>query len=120
MLRIIVVTALAYFATSGAGLARWIKAEGAKEDPPEIRRWIEGLTDKQGRSCCASADGYRPSEVEYDTEHNHYTALVNGRWIDIPNEAVLTVPNKKGIALLWYYMSGNTVVVRCFLPGSGL
>jgi hypothetical protein len=54
---------------------------------PEIRSWIESLRDAYGVSCCATADGYRPDEVEWDMADNHYRVKVENSWIVVPDSA---------------------------------
>lgn len=86
---------------------------------PAIRRWIEGLTDRQGRGCCATADGFRPEEVVWDMEGNHYKVMIKGKWYVVPEGAVITEGNRVGYAIVWYYTNNGEVTIRCFLPGSG-
>ena len=86
---------------------------------PDIKRWVEGLTDTQGRGCCATADGFRPDEVEWDIAENSYRAMIAGKWFTVPDGAVIKETNRIGYALVWYYMDNGTVHIRCFLPGSG-
>jgi hypothetical protein len=86
---------------------------------PEIRTWVEGLTDKQGHGCCATADGFRPEEVEWDTSENSYRVRIDGHWFTVPDEAVVKEPNRIGYAIVWYYVYAGTLTIRCFLPGSG-
>ena len=86
---------------------------------PDIKRWVEGLTDTQGRGCCATADGFRPDEVEWDIAENSYRVMIAGEWFTVPDGAVIKETNRIGYALVWYYVSNGSVFIRCFLPGSG-
>src|SRR5262245_35767120 len=65
---------------------------------PDIKRWVEGLTDGQGRGCCATADGFRPEEVEWDTAENSYRVRIDGKWFVVPDGAVIKEPNRIGYA----------------------
>jgi hypothetical protein len=85
----------------------------------EIKTWIEGLTDEKGRGCCATADGFRPEEVEWDMNQNAYRVMIGGEWFNVPDGAVIKESNKIGYALVWYYTDSGNVFIRCFLPGSG-
>jgi hypothetical protein len=49
----------------------------------------------------------------------HYRARVDGEWIDVPDEAVVTEPNKYGGAVVRSYKdSDGKMQIRCFLPGA--
>jgi hypothetical protein len=86
---------------------------------PEIKRWVEGLTDDKGRGCCATADGFRPDEVEWDMSENAYRVMISGQWFTVPDGAVIKQTNRIGYALVWYYFDNGALMIRCFLPGSG-
>src|SRR5262245_35083911 len=53
---------------------------------PEIKRWVESLTDEKGRGCCATADGFRPEEVEWDMTENAYRVMIAGQWFTVRSE----------------------------------
>lgn len=89
------------------------------EVSPEIKTWVQGLTDHQGRGCCATADGFRPEEVEWDIAQSAYRVMIGGQWFNVPDNAVIKEPNRIGFAMVWYYTDDGTVFIRCFLPGSG-
>jgi len=91
---------------------------------PDIKAWAGSLENKLKEGCCATADGWKPEAVEYDTAGNHYRVRIEGEWYDVPIDAVLDVPNKFGFAVVWYYrtyLNGekSTIFIRCFLPGAG-
>jgi hypothetical protein len=94
-----------------------------RDTDPALRKWVEGLTDKNGKGCCETADGH-PTEYEWDIAENRYRARIEGEWYVVPVEAVIEGPNKLGYATVWYWSSweldGNkTHHIRCFLPGPG-
>jgi len=41
---------------------------------------------------------------------------VNGVWTAVPDEALITEPNKLGRPMLWLDQLDR---IRCFIPGSG-
>jgi hypothetical protein len=86
---------------------------------PEVKRWVEGLTDDKGRGCCATADGFRPEEVDWDMSQNNYKVMIGGQWYMVPEGAVVKESNRIGYALVWYYVDNGALFIRCFLPGSG-
>jgi hypothetical protein len=90
---------------------------------PAIRDWVQGLKDKTGEGCCDTADG-QPAEYEWDIAANRYRARIEGEWYDVPDDAVITGPNKLGYATVWTwwvwdYDGKKTHHIRCFLPGPG-
>ena len=82
------------------------------------------LSSKKAGSCCSNFDG-RPPEAIVQTSDNHYQVMLEGQWVDVPDDAVLDVPNKYGKAVVWYSKSWRSTVtgqeggfyIRCFLPG---
>jgi hypothetical protein len=50
----------------------------------------------------------------------HYRVRLHGEWIVVPDNAVVTEPNKFGPAVVWPYMgTDGQTQIRCFLPGAG-
>lgn len=93
---------------------------GQYNPSPEIKAWVENLTDHHGVGCCATADGY-PTEAVWDTDRHGYRVKIHDRWYPVPESAVLTVPNRLGHAVVWYWSdSDGGVYIRCFLPGAGV
>jgi hypothetical protein len=92
---------------------------------PETKAWIEGLTNRGGKSCCSTADGIRPEEVEWDVHINGYRVRIDGRWHEVPDYALLKERNRLGFAIVWFFWVNNgsdppdDIYIMCFLPGSG-
>jgi hypothetical protein len=93
--------------------------------PDEIRTWIESLADGKGVPCCATADGAVPEEFTWDIGANHYRVKVYGKWVTVPDAAVIKGSNRLGHAVVWIayddpvFESEPILSVRCFLPGPG-
>ena len=87
---------------------------------PEVSAWVKSLMNGNGVACCATADGWRPSAVEWDRTINGYKVQIEGKWVDVPDDAVIHGPNKLGHAEVWYYHVDGVPTVRCFLPGEGM
>jgi hypothetical protein len=84
---------------------------------PELGHWIKSLKNKEGDGCCDTADGY-PAEARWDAKGGRYNVFIKGQWIEVPDSALLTGPNKLGYAMEWHYYVNGKPVVRCFLPGT--
>jgi hypothetical protein len=84
---------------------------------PEMKAWFDGLRSGKG-PCCSDADGSAVSDVDWQTHDGHYQVRIDGEWVDVPDEAVITVPNKIGRTMVWPIRGYRGLTVRCFLPGS--
>ncbi len=86
---------------------------------PALHAWFDHLASSKGL-CCSFADGFSIEDVDWDTDGTGYRVRVDGKWIDVPDAAVVTEPNRFGPAVVWPYQDadGNTQI-RCFLPGAG-
>jgi hypothetical protein len=88
---------------------------------PEIKDWFSHLSSKRGL-CCADADGTSDPDWmgKKGADGNwHYQVKLKGNWIEVPDEAVITEPNKVGRTIVWTYDLYGTTFVRCFMPGPG-
>jgi hypothetical protein len=47
--------------------------------------------------------GVKTPGGEYDIAAEHYRVRVDGKWHDVPGDAVLDEPNKFGLAMVWFY-----------------
>lgn len=87
-----------------------------------LKQWFDGLASGKGL-CCSSADGLAIKDVDWDTHgqapNSGYRVRIEGIWIDVPKDAVVTVPNKFGAAVVWPYVEAGKTLVRCFMPGGG-
>jgi hypothetical protein len=80
----------------------------------EQRDWVRGLRAANGASCCDDADGIDPV---WDIEDGRYRVRYGTQWLVVSPEALLTQPNRIGVARAWLAHGDNEVFVRCFLPG---
>jgi hypothetical protein len=97
--------------------------EGRYRDAP-LHEWFERLASGKGL-CCSFADGYMVEDADWDTKNGHYRVRVpkalNSKdmvWIDVPDEAVITEPNKAGRTMVWPLYIYGALSIRCFMPGS--
>ena len=84
---------------------------------PEIKAWFDGLASRKG-PCCSDADGSAVSDVDWETSGNHYRVRIDGEWVDVPEEAVITEPNRVGRTMVWPIRGYLGLTIRCFMPGS--
>ena len=48
----------------------------------------------------------------------HYRVRIEGEWVDVPEEAVITEPNRVGRTMVWPIRGYLGLTIRCFMPGS--
>jgi hypothetical protein len=84
-----------------------------------LKEWFDRLASRNGL-CCAFADGFSLEDVDWDTQAGHYRVRIQGEWLVVPDDAVVTEPNRFGPAVVWPYNDryGNKQI-RCFMPGAG-
>jgi hypothetical protein len=82
-----------------------------------LHGWFEQLASKIGR-CCSDADGISISDVDWTSHDGHYRVQIRGEWVDVPDDAVITEPNRAGPTMVWpTWLDGHARVI-CFMPGT--
>jgi hypothetical protein len=100
------------------GIVALVRDDGRYANSP-LKSWFDRLASGKGL-CCSFADGLRVDDVDWDTEEGHYRVRLYGEWIVVPDNAVVSEPNKFGPAVVWPYMgTDGQTQIRCFLPGAG-
>jgi hypothetical protein len=84
---------------------------------PELKAWFDSLRSGKG-PCCSDADGSAVSDVDWESNAGHYKVRLEGAWFDVPDEAVITVPNRVGRTMVWPIQGSGGTLIRCFMPGS--
>jgi hypothetical protein len=96
---------------------------------PELKSWFDSLRSGKG-PCCSDADGSALSDSDWDSKDGHYRVRVprygyalDGQqqefvWVDVPEEAVISEPNRVGRTMVWPIYGYMGVTIRCFMPGS--
>jgi len=83
-----------------------------------LKSWFDGLKSQKGL-CCSVADGVTIKDVDWESKDGHYRVRLDGEWIDVPDDAVVTEPNRYGPPVVWPITDvlGKTAI-RCFIPGA--
>ena len=89
-----------------------------------LHDWFEHLASSKGL-CCSFADGYVVEDADWETQGGHYRVRVpsvanaaEAIWVDVPDDAVITEPNKAGRTMVWPLYGPGPISIRCFMPGS--
>lgn len=102
------------------GVAVAMDMDGSRQKrDPVLHEWFDKLASGKGL-CCSFTDGRTIEDPDIDMNGAHYKVRIDGAWIDVPDDAIVTEPNKFGRPVVWPYFDINSVLrIRCFLPGSG-
>jgi hypothetical protein len=104
----------------GSALAR---DDGRYAQSP-LKPWFDQLKNGRGVPCCSDADGSALSDVDWESKDGHYRVHIPFRpggapeWVDVPEDAVITEPNRAGKTMVWPYYGYLGVTIMCFMPGS--
>ena len=97
-----------------------------------LKPWLDQLKSRNG-PCCSNADGYVVEDADWEAKNGHYRVRVPEYpdakvmvWIDVPDNSVITAPNKAGRTMVWpvYFVPDTEdesypyIWIRCFMPGS--
>ena len=64
--------------------------------------------------CCSDADGFAVSDPDWDTQNGRYRVRIEGNWIVVPEDAVITEPNRYGRTMVWPIKGSLGSTIRCF------
>lgn len=82
-----------------------------------LKQWFDSLRSGKG-PCCSDADGSAVSDVDWESKSGHYRVRIDGDWYDVPDDAVITEPNRAGRTMVWPIRGYQGLSIRCFMPGS--
>ena len=64
------------------------------------------------------ADGSAVADVDWESKDGRYRVRLEGQWVDVPEDAVVTEPNRVGRTMVWPIKGTLGTTIRCFMPGS--
>ena len=82
-----------------------------------LKPWFDSLKSGKG-PCCSDADGYAVADPDWESKSGHYRVRIEGEWVDVPDDAVITEPNRAGRTMVWPIKGWGGLTIRCFMPGS--
>jgi len=81
-----------------------------------LKGWFDSLKSGKG-PCCDLSDGRRVDDADWESRDGHYRVRIDGEWVDVDDEAVLTIPNLAGHTMVWPMYKDEHPKARCFIPG---
>jgi hypothetical protein len=110
-------------ALAGAAFAR----DDGRYANSALKPWFDSLRSGKG-PCCSDADGYALSDVDWEAKAGRYRVRIPTSnypadaqsmiWVDVPEDAVLSEPNRAGRTMVWPIWGTQGPSIRCFMPGS--
>jgi hypothetical protein len=89
-----------------------------------LKPWFDHLASGKGL-CCSMADGYVIEDADWESRDSRYRVRIpkaaggsEMEWVDVPDDAVITEPNKAGRTMVWPLYGYEGPSIRCFMPGS--
>jgi hypothetical protein len=82
-----------------------------------LKPWFDSLRSGKG-PCCSDADGIAIADPDWESMNGRYRVRLDGEWIVVPDDAVITEPNRAGQTMVWPVKGALGTSIRCFLPGS--
>ena len=94
-----------------------------------LKPWFDKLASGKGL-CCSFADGFALADADWESNGTHYRVRVPKSlgdnykpsdemiWLDVPEDAVITEPNRAGRTMVWPAYGYGSPTIRCFMPGS--
>jgi hypothetical protein len=82
-----------------------------------LQEWFNKLVSGRG-PCCSAADGQVVDDPDWESIGGHYRVRLENKWLDVPDDAVITAPNRAGRTMVWPLGSEDRTSIRCFMPGS--
>jgi hypothetical protein len=98
------------------GVAGARDLDGRYADSP-LREWFDHLSSGNGL-CCSMADGEIVADPDWESKDGHYRVRLENQWFDVPDNSVITEPNRAGRTMVWPLRIGAAISIRCFMPGS--
>ena len=99
-----------------------VQAAELKIADPSVKFLLQNLKSNKG-PCCPATGGVALVDVDWENVNHHYRVRIEGKWWNVPDDAVVFMANKSGRTMVWpIYTWGfdglESVEVQCFLPGS--
>ena len=86
-----------------------------------LKNWFNSLKNQTGVPCCDTADGRRIDDADVEMKPDGYYVRVDGVWYPVPPDAVINVPNRAGVPIVWPFVDQKgKMQIRCFIPGAGI
>lgn len=93
------------------------RAVGSQYAESPLKPWFDTLRSALG-PCCSDADGYAISDADWESRDGRYRVRIPRSneeadknvliWVDVPDAALITVPNRAGTTMMVCELSART------------
>src|SRR3954454_6665300 len=111
------ITCSAVLALTVAAMATAIARDDGRYAGSPLKPWFDTLKSGKGL-CCSDADGFAISDPDWESLSGHYRVRLDGEWIVVPDDAVITEPNRAGRTMARPMKGSLGTLIRCSMPGS--
>jgi hypothetical protein len=101
-------------------LSQWLFSALAEAELPVVcveTRHMQAVLKAQINKT-AVADGEAVADPDWESKEGHYRVRLDNKRVDVPDNAVITEPNRAGRTMVWPLRIDAEVSIRCFMPGS--
>jgi hypothetical protein len=82
-----------------------------------LKPWFDNRRSGKGPGC-SDADGFAIADPDWESKSGHNRVRIDNEWVDVPDDAVITEPNRAGRTMVWPVKGTLGTSIRCFMPGS--
>ena len=92
---------------------------GRRQDGRLSSQWIARSTTIAWPASTSDAFSKERNRQSYPLKDGKYRVRLDSQWIEVPPDALVTAPNKFGLAVVWPYKDYESrTQIRCFIPGA--
>src|SRR5258708_26029714 len=110
-------TSVAVAISAGALIGSAMARDDGRYAGSPLKPWFDPIKSGKGL-CCSDADGFAVSDPDWESKDGRYRVRLEGEWIMVRDDAVITEPNRAGRTMVWPVKGSQGTSIRCFLPCS--
>jgi hypothetical protein len=57
------------------------------------------------------------ADPDWESKDGHFRVRLGNKWVDVPDDALITEPNRAGRTMVWPLRTGAAISIRCFYAG---
>src|SRR5258707_1867929 len=81
-----------------------------------LKSWFDHLASGKGL-WCSMADGESVADPDWESKDGHYRVRLENNWIDVPDDALITEPNRAGRTMASPMRLNRGISIRRLIAG---